>query len=85
MSYIDKFVIHCKKAIFHIELRQIRPKGEVSIGLFYAQPEGAKSFMLALKNMVEEYEKQFGEIPVSEPMKPVTIGKEKESQWRGYV
>jgi len=82
MAYVNNYLVTYSKGIFYLELKQNRPKGEETVGLFFLQPEDAKGLMKALRMMMDEYEKQYGEVKAPrleearQPPKP---------EWKGYA
>ena len=84
MSYVNSYsVTYSKKNEFYLELRQSRPEEQVNVGSFFMLPQDAKGLMLALKTMIDEYEKEHGEI---EATKVERTGTEPpKSEWKGFA
>ncbi len=76
-------VTYSKRNEFYMELRQNRPEEQMNVGVFFLLPQDAKGLILALKTMIDEYEKEHGEIEApsierksTEPQKP---------DWKGFA
>ena len=84
MSYVNAYsVTYSKKNEFYLELRQSRPEGQVNVGSFFLLPQDAKGLMLALQTMIQEYEKEHGEI---EATKIERTGTEPlKADWKGFA
>jgi hypothetical protein len=83
VSYVNAYsVTYSRKNEFYLELRQSRPEEQVSVGAFFLLPTDAKGLMLALKTMIEEYEKEHGEI---EATKIERTGTQPKSDWKGIA
>ena len=84
MSYVNGYsVTYSKKNEFYLELRQNRPEELVTVGNFFLSPKDAKGLMLALKTMIDEYEKEQGEIEA--PQIERTKSESPKSEWKGFV
>ena len=83
MSYVNSYsVTYSTKNEFYLELKQNRPAEAVIVGAFFMLPRDAKGLMLALKTMIDDYEKEHGEIEASQ------IERTSEPQnpdWKGYA
>lgn len=84
MSYVNSYsVTYSKKNEFYLELRQNRPEEQVSVGAFFLLPQDAKGLMLALKTMLDDYEKEHGEIEAAQIERTST--EPPKSDWKGFA
>ena len=84
MSYVNSYsVTYSKKNEFYLELGQNRPEEQVTVGAFFLTPKDAKGLMLALKTMIDEYEKEHGEVEASQIER--TDLEAPKSEWKGFV
>jgi hypothetical protein len=84
MSYVNVYsVTYSKKNEFYVELKQNRPEEQVSVGAFFLLPQDAKGLMLALKMMIDEYEKEHGEIEATQIERTNT--EPPKSDWKGFA
>lgn len=84
MSYVNSYsVTYSKKNEFYLELKQNRPEEQVTVGTFFLPPKDAKGLMLALKTMVDDYEKEYGEIEA--PQIERTSMEPPKSDWKGFA
>jgi hypothetical protein len=83
MSYVNSYSVNYTKGIFYLELRQNRPDGDETVGIFFLRPEDAKGLMLALRMMMDNYQKQYGEVEAQKIVRET--GQPPKSEWKGYV
>jgi hypothetical protein len=76
-------VTYSKKNEFYLELRQSRPEEQVTVGAFFLPPTDAKGLMLALKTMIDEYEKENGAIEAAKIERTGT--EQPKSDWKGFA
>jgi hypothetical protein len=84
VSYVNSYTVtYSKKDEFYLELRQDRPEEHLAVGSFFMRPEDAKGLMLALKTMVDDYEKEHGAIEATKIERTDT--EPPKSDWKGIA